>query len=114
MDSHPYGITVSGHTLYVADAGANSVVSVDIETGRTKTVAVLPPRPFTITAEAAAASHLPACVVGRTYDFEPVPTDVAVGPDGWLYVYVVAGRTGGPCPLGPGAPSSRWIRTTAA
>ena len=43
VDSHPYGITVSGRTIYVADAGANSVVSVDIETGKTETVAVLPP-----------------------------------------------------------------------
>lgn len=91
VDSHPYGITVSGHTLYVADAGANSVVSVDIESGKTRTVAVLPPRPFTITAEAAAANHLPACVVGRSYDFEPVPTDVGVGPDGWLYVTSLPG-----------------------
>ena len=59
--------------------------------GVIQTVAVLPPRPFTITAEAAAANHLPACVVGRSYDFEPVPTDVGVGPDGWLYVTSLPG-----------------------
>ncbi|MFF2032478.1 ScyD/ScyE family protein [Arthrobacter sp. NPDC058192] len=91
VDSHPYGMTVSGRTIYVADAGANSVVSVDVRTGRTRTVAVLPPRPFKITAEAAAASHLPACTVGRTYAFEPVPTDVAQGPGDWLYVSTLPG-----------------------
>jgi hypothetical protein len=91
VDSHPYGMTVSGRTIYVADAGANSVVSVNIRTGRTKTVAVLPPRPFLITAEAAAANHLPACTVGRTYAFEPVPTDVAAGPGGRLYVTTLPG-----------------------
>ena len=91
VDSHPYSIAVSGHTAYVADAGANSVVSVDIRTGDTETVAVLPPQPYSITAEAAAAVQLPACVVGETYDFEPVPTDVAVGPDGWLYVTTLPG-----------------------
>ena len=91
VDSHPYGMTVSGRTIYVADAGANSVVSVDVRSGRTKTVAVLPPRPFKITAEAAAASHLPACTVGRTYAFEPVPTDVVAGPGDWLYVSTLPG-----------------------
>lgn len=27
-----------------------------------------------------------ACVVGHEYAFEPMPTDVEIGPDGWLYV----------------------------
>ncbi len=78
-------------TIYVADAGANSVVSVDIRSGETETVAVLPPQPYRITAEVASTLQLPDCVVGRTYAFEPVPTDVAVGPDGWLYVSVLPG-----------------------
>ena len=59
--------------------------------GKTETVAVLPPRPYKITAEAAASNGLPDCVVGTTYDFEAVPTDVAVGPDGWLYVTSLPG-----------------------
>lgn len=91
IDSHPYGITIRGSTIYVADAGANSVVAVDIRTGNTKTVAVLPPRPFHVTAEAAAASGLPACAVGHTYWFEAVPTDVEFGLDGWLYVTSLPG-----------------------
>jgi hypothetical protein len=93
VDSHPYGIAVTGRTIYVADAGANTVVSVDVRSGTTKTIAVLPPRPLKITADVAASNGLPDCVSGKTYDFEPVPTDVAVGPDGWLYV---ASLPGGP------------------
>jgi hypothetical protein len=100
VDSHPYGIAVTEHTIYVADAGANSVVSVDIASGDTETVAVLPPRSYKITAEAAASNGLPDCVVGTTYDFEAVPTDVAVGPDGWLYVTSLPGGPEDPA-LGP-------------
>ena len=91
VDSHPYGIAVTDETIYVADAGANSVVSVDTRSGETETVAVLPPRPYKITSAAAASNRLPGCVVGTTYDFESVPTDVAVGPDGWLYVTLLPG-----------------------
>lgn len=91
VDSHPYGIAVTDRTIYVADAGANSVVSVDTRSGKTETVAVLPPRPYKITPEAAASNGLPDCVVGTTYDFESVPTDVAVGRDGWLYVTSLPG-----------------------
>lgn len=91
VDSHPYGIAVTEETIYVADAGANSVVSVDTRSGETKTVAVLPPRPYKITPAAAASNGLPGCVVGTTYDFEAVPTDVAVGPDGWLYITSLPG-----------------------
>ncbi|KUM37301.1 ScyD/ScyE family protein [Arthrobacter sp. EPSL27] len=100
IDSHPYGIALTERTIYVADAGANSVVSVDARTGETETMAVLPPRPYTITAEAAASNGLPACVVGTTYDFEAVPTDVAVGPDGRLYVTSLPGGPEDPT-LGP-------------
>lgn len=91
VDSHPYGIEVSGKTVYVADAGANSIVSINVTTGKAKTVAVLPPRPHRITAEQAAALKMPSCIVGHTYRFEPVPTDVAIGPDGWLYVSSLPG-----------------------
>ncbi|MDQ1593858.1 MAG: hypothetical protein QOH40_414 [Arthrobacter pascens] len=91
VDSHPYGIEVSGNTVYVADAGANSIVSVDVKSGKAKTVAVLPPRSHSFTAAEAAALKMPACIAGYTYRFEPVPTDVTVGPDGWLYVSLLPG-----------------------
>ncbi len=91
LDSNPYGIEVSGSKVYVADAGGNSIVSVDVKSGKTKTVAVLPARPHRVTAAQAAALKLPACIVGHTYRFEAVPTDVTVGPDGWLYVSSLPG-----------------------
>lgn len=93
VDSHPYGMDtdVHGSTIYIADAGANSVVAVNVNTGETETVAVLPPRPFLVTAEAAESQGLPACTVGHTYGFEPVPTDVELGQDGWLYVTSLPG-----------------------
>jgi sugar lactone lactonase YvrE len=31
------------------------------------------------------------CTVGKTYNFEPVPTDVELGPDGLLYVSSLPG-----------------------
>jgi hypothetical protein len=91
IDSHPYGIDVDGGTIYVADAGANSIVSVEVETGEAQTVAVLPSRPHRFTAAEATALKLPGCIAGHTYEFEPVPTDVKRGPDGWLYVTVLPG-----------------------
>ena len=89
-DSHPYGTAVRRGTTYVADAGANAVLAVSPR-GKVSTVAVLPPVPVVITADAAAANKLPACTVGHTYAFEPVPTDVEVGKGGWLYVSLLPG-----------------------
>ena len=90
LESHPYGSTVRKGTTYVADAAGNSIVAVK-PNGKVRTVAVLPPVPVVVTAEAAAASKLPACAVGHTYNFEPVPTDVEVGKGGWLYVTLLPG-----------------------
>ena len=92
VDSHAYGLTVQGNTAYIADAGANAVFSVNLRTGEISTVALLPARPVQITADQAAALEIPACA-GVTYTFESVPTDIEVGPDGWLYV---ASLPGGP------------------
>ena len=90
QDSHPYATTTRHGTTYVADAGMNAVVSVS-DRGRVRAVAVLPAQPVRVTAEAAAANGLPDCAVGLTYWFEPVPTDVEVGPWGQLYVSTLPG-----------------------
>jgi len=84
-DSHVYGLAISGKTAYIADAGANAVFSVDLKSGKVKTVAVLPARPALITEAAANTFGLPSCI-GLEYSFESVPTDIEVGPDGQLYV----------------------------
>ena len=59
--------------------------------GDVSTVAVLPAVPVEITAEVAAGLGFPECAVGETYDFEPVPTDVEVGPGGQLFVSTLPG-----------------------
>jgi hypothetical protein len=98
VDSHPYATAVDGRTLYIADAGANAILEVDADTGDISTLAVLPPRPALITADtripidmAGGTVRAPACVVGHEYGFEPVPTDVEIGPDGSLYVSSLPG-----------------------
>ena len=90
VDSHAYSVTQWANRWIVADAGANALLSVD-KRGNIRTLAVLPAQPATITAEMAAAFELPDCVVGVTYRFEAVPTDVEVGRDGMLYVTTLPG-----------------------
>ncbi|WP_066044080.1 ScyD/ScyE family protein [Herbiconiux solani] len=91
VDVHPYASLALRDAVYVADAGGNDILRVDYD-GEISTVAVLPPsEPVAITAEAAAAFGLPDCVVGADYAFEPVPTDVERGSDGWLYVSTLPG-----------------------
>lgn len=91
VESHPYSVAVDGRHNYVADAAANAIFDISKNGGRIRTVTVLPPQPTVITAEAATANGLPACTVGLTYNFEPVPTDVEVGRDGALYVTTLPG-----------------------
>ncbi|MCK0117559.1 ScyD/ScyE family protein [Isoptericola sp. S6320L] len=91
VESHPYATTTTHRgTTYVADAAANAILSVD-HRGKVRTAAVLPAQPVRITAAAAEAQGLPSCVVGHKYWFEPVPTDVEVGPFGLLYVSLLPG-----------------------
>jgi hypothetical protein len=90
IDSHPYSVAILPGSRVVADAGGNDIVRV-ASNGRITTVAVLPPIPFVVTADVAAGLGLPDCVVGKTYNFEPVPTDVELGPNGLLYVSSLPG-----------------------
>ena len=90
VDSHPYATYTTDKGVYVAEAAGNGILWVGND-GKIKTVALLPPTPVTITAEAAEAIGIPACAVGLEYWFEPVPTDVELGPDGWLYVCSLPG-----------------------
>lgn len=91
VDTNPYASTATNHAIYVADAGANAILRVGWD-GVVSTVAVLPPSPAVeVTAELAGRFGFPECAVGHGYSFEPVPTDVEVGPDGWLYVTTLPG-----------------------
>jgi sugar lactone lactonase YvrE len=89
IESHPYATEIVDDTVYVADAAGNDILAVS--GGEIETVAVLPPTKVKVTRAAINAGGLPECVKGLTYKFEPVPTDVEMGPDGWLYVSSLPG-----------------------
>src|SRR5690606_8336302 len=73
--------------------------------GSIRAVAVLPPQQLEVTQELADAQGLPPCVVGHSFGFEPVPTDVEVGPGGMLYVTTLPG---GPEDPSLGARGAVW------
>lgn len=89
VNSNPYELAVTPFGTYVADAGGNDILFVEWS-GRIRTVSVLPPRPMVIPPQAVALG-LPACTIGLTMNFEPVPTDVEIGPDWQLYVSSLPG-----------------------
>jgi hypothetical protein len=90
VDSHPYSSYTTRDGVYVGEAAGNDILWID-NSGKIKTVAVLPPTEVTITQAAADELQLDACFVGLKYWLEPVPTDVELGPDGWLYVSSLPG-----------------------
>ena len=89
--SHPYATAhLPGGRTVVADAGANALLSVDAR-GRVRTMAVLPAQPVVLELEVVEEYGLPECLVGETFLFEAVPTDVEVGPDGAVYASLLPG-----------------------
>ena len=83
-DSDPYDVVAYRSGWVVADAGANDLLYVSA-TGRVSMLARFP----------AVAEQLPPGVLGNstpiTVKAQPVPTSVAVGPDGALYVGLLRG-----------------------
>jgi hypothetical protein len=83
IDSNPYGIDVLSDRAFIADAGANAVIRINLDTS-INTVAVFPntivPSPF-----------------GGTIPMQAVPTTVTFGPGGNLFVGQL---TGFPFPAG--------------
>jgi streptogramin lyase len=91
LDSHPYAVTSLPHGAWaVADAGGNDILRVS-RTGHVSTIGLLPPQPITFTADQVAALGAPDCLVGVTYAFEPVPTDVERDRHGTLWVSTLPG-----------------------
>jgi hypothetical protein len=91
VDSHPYSVALlPDGSRVVADAGGNDLIRIEAN-GTVSTLAVLPPQPVEVTAELVSALGLPDCAAGSSYNFEPVPTDVELGPDGLLYVSLLPG-----------------------
>ena len=82
-DSNPYGLLTQGGRLIVADAGGNDLLEVRAN-GSISTLSVFPPVPR------------PSPPPGPPF-VQAVPTSVALGPDGYLYVGQL---TGGPFTVG--------------
>ena len=94
IDSNLYGAAFLDGVVYVADAGGNSIISVDAETGEVATFAVTGGLETPLFGEAGNPAR-----EGEA-EIDSVPSCVVAGPDGRLYVSYV---TGGPFPAG-GAP----------
>jgi hypothetical protein len=90
-DSHPYQVeALPGGSWAVAEAAGNAILRVN-SLGRISTIAVLPRQAVTFTKKMADAMGAPDCVVGVTYGFEPVPTDVERDRHGNLWVSLLPG-----------------------
>lgn len=91
IDSNPYGMSLVDGVAYIADAGGNTIIAVDIESGEVST--------FAVTAGLPADFFGDAGNPGRNGEpeLDSVPSAVEPGPDGRLYVGYV---TGGPFPAG--------------
>ncbi|MBX2999745.1 MAG: ScyD/ScyE family protein, partial [Caldilineaceae bacterium] len=82
FDSHPYGLTAGPDgMLYVADAGANTLLQVDPATGEVSLVAVFAPIP----------GVFPRPDHGGELLTDAVPTAVVVNDDGTFYVSYLTG-----------------------
>jgi hypothetical protein len=102
LDSNVYSVAIlDDGSRVVADAGGNDLLRVR-PNGRVETLAVLPPIELELTAEHVEAIEALVlaftgqvvdldCAAGATWNLEPVPTDVEVGPDGMLYVTSLPG-----------------------
>lgn len=89
-DSHPYQVEALPHGAWaVADAAANAILRVSRH-GHISTLALLPRQSITFT-PAQAKTLGASCLVGVTYAFEPVPTDVERGSHGSLWVSTLPG-----------------------
>jgi hypothetical protein len=96
LESHPYGIaTGPDGMLYVADAAANALLRIDPATGEIELVATFEALP----------GVFPDVYRDNALLTDPVPTAVAFGPDGTIYVSLLSGA--------PFIPGSSKIVTVA-
>lgn len=97
VDTHPYGLAAGPDgMLWVADAGANSLLKVDPSTGDVELVAVIPPLP----------GPFPNPDRGDAQESDPVPTGIAFDAEGNAYVSLLSGF-----PFLPG--SAKVVKVTA-
>ncbi|MGY1884098.1 ScyD/ScyE family protein [Blastococcus sp. SYSU DS0753] len=77
--SNPFAVLAQPNRLLVSDAGANAVLSIDLRSGKISTFFV--PPTVTDTPECAEAENNPG-----TVGCDSVPTEIAEGPNGLIYV----------------------------
>ena len=85
VDTNLYGLAIAPNgTIYVVDAGGNTVYRVNPTTGAAEVLAVIPGLPSPPGAQ-------PNPARGGRNELDPVPTGIAVGADGNLYVGLLSG-----------------------
>lgn len=88
--SNPFSVLVQRHRVLVADAGANAVLSVDRRSGEVGTFFVPP---------VIGPDEVPACAEAPnnpgTVGCDPVPTGLARGPHGHVYVSTLGAEVAG-------------------
>jgi hypothetical protein len=86
--SNPYAVLAVGRRVLVADAGANAVLAVDRHSGEVSTFFVPP-----------VVTDVPGCVGAEnnpgTVGCDPVPTGIALGQDGRIYVSTLGAEVPG-------------------
>lgn len=93
IDAHVYAVASWKGSWLIADAGANAIFKVS-DRGAISTLAVLPAVPVKLTAELVGMLGLGDCAIGDTYYAEPVPTGIAIGQGGVIYVSTLPGFPG--------------------
>ncbi|MFK0734494.1 MAG: ScyD/ScyE family protein [Gloeotrichia echinulata HAB0833] len=74
IDSNPYAFLIKGKNAYIVDAAANDLFQAKTDGSELKLLSVFPERPVTDPA------------TGQTIGMQSVPTSIAAGSDGALYV----------------------------
>lgn len=79
IDSNPYAFLIQGNTAYIVDAAGNDLFKVKTDGSGLELVTIFPERPVTDPD------------TGETIGMQSVPTSIATGPDGALYVGELTG-----------------------
>lgn len=120
IESNPYDVqALDGEMALVADAAANDLLRVDTE-GNIEVLAIFPDA-LASTANIKSLFGCPAgppdiCGLPAAIMTQPVPTSIAIGPDGWYYVGELKGF---PAPSGESriwrvAPWASWAECGAS